>query len=338
MMSSVPLRFLQQVSEWNGSFWLPEAASVTTKSVDPIFYLILIVTGIFLLAIVVLMLAFMVMFRKRSDQDRTSPIDGSHTLELFWAGISTVGLMVFFVAGAKGYMELVVAPGDAMEVRVTGQKWYWTFDYPKEGISISASLDAQKLAEEKGELNGLVVPVGKPVKLIQSSVDVLHAFYVPAFRIKKDVIPNRYTSQWFEAEYAGVFDVTCTEYCGTDHSRMTTKVIALEQAEWDAWVAKKQKESGPSDGPSIFAALGCGACHNTDATKKIGPGLGGLAGRSERLTTGESVIVDDNYLRESIVDPGAKVVDGYGPVMPSFAGRLDDAQINTLIDYLKSFK
>ncbi len=339
MMSDLALRFIGQAAEWKGSFWLPETASVTTKSVDPVFYVILVVTTLFFVVIVALLLAFMVMFRQRSEADRTSPIDGSHKLEAFWAAISTVGLAVFFVMGVKGYLELAIAPSDAMEVRVTGQKWYWTFDYPIQGISVSASPGAREAAEKAGEINGLVVPVGQPIKLIQGSLDVLHSFYVPAFRIKKDAIPNRYTVQWFRADQEGVYDVFCTEYCGTDHSRMYTKVIVKSQADFDAWVVQqKARQAGPADGGALFAEMGCGACHSTDSSKKIGPGLGGLVGKTESLTGGTTIVVDDNYLRESIMNPAAKVVEGYAPVMPSFSGRLTDEQTDALIDYVKSLK
>lgn len=331
--------FLGRVSEWKGSYWMPEDASETVKSVDPTFYFIGIVTTVFFVVIVAIMLFFMIVYRKRREGERTSPVDGSHALEAFWAGVSTVLLFVMFFMGYKGYMELAIPPGDAMEVRVTGQKWFWTFDYPVQGLSVKATMDAQKAAAESGAEVGLVVPVGKNIKIVSSSVDVIHSFFVPAFRIKKDVIPNRYTVQWFNATKEGVYDVFCTEYCGTDHSRMVTKVIVKSQADFDAWVEKTKAESGgPVDGAKVFANNGCGACHATDASKKIGPGLGGLFGRDENIQGAGPTKVDDNYLRESIVNPTAKVVEGYAPVMPPFAGRINDAEMNALLDYIKGLK
>lgn len=330
---------LGRVSEWKGSYWMPEDASETVKSVDPAFYFILITTTVFFVVIVALMLLFMVVYRKKRDGERTSPIDGSHALEAFWASISTVLLMGFFYMGYKGYVELAIPPENAMEIRVTGQKWFWRFDYPTQGVSVNATMDANKAAAEKGEQLGLVVPVGRNVKLTASSVDVIHSFYVPAFRIKKDVIPNRYTVQWFNATKEGVYDVFCTEYCGTDHSRMVTKVIVKSQADFDKWVEEqKAKSGGPVDGATVFANNGCGACHATDASKKIGPGLGGLFGRDEAIQGVGPTKVDENYLRESIVNPTAKVVDGFAPVMPPFAGRINDAEMNALIDYIKGLK
>ena len=235
-------------------------------------------------------------------------------------------------------MELSVVPAGAQEIRVTGQKWFWTFDYPAEGISVSTAPALREAAEARGEEIGLVVPIGKPVKLIGNSVDVLHSMFVPAFRIKKDVMPNRYTVIWFEATKEGSFDFFCTEYCGTDHSRMITKVIVKSQEDYDAWlVAQKAASSQPAKGDEVFAKYGCTACHSVDGTKMVGPTLKGLVARgTETLADGSAVTVDDNYLRESLMDPGAKVVEGFAPAMPTFAGRMEDREVTAVIDYIKS--
>lgn len=321
-----------------GTFWMPESASVTTEFVDPVFYFIYWVTLAFFLAITAAGVYFAWKYRMRGPDDRTSPIAGSHKLEIIWSVIPSILLFTFFWMGFVGFMELSVVPADAQEIRVTGQKWYWTFDYPDEGLSVSTAPALQEAAAAKGEEIGLVVPIGKPVKLIGNSVDVLHSMFVPAFRVKKDVMPNRYTVIWFEATKTGSFDFFCTEFCGTDHSRMVTKVIVKSQEDYDAWV-KKQKEqnSKPPEGDQVFAKYGCTACHAVDGTQGVGPALNGLVARgTETLADGSSVTVDDNYLRESIMDPNAKVVNGFAPAMPTFAGRMEDREVTAVIDYIKS--
>lgn len=333
-MSGLPFgAVLDSVRE--GSFWFPPEASVTTEFVDPVFFYILALTGFFFFAIVAVGAWFVFRYRQRSDSDRTHPTAGSHRLEAILAVVPTLLMLTIFWMGFRGYMNLAVAPGDAMEIRVTGQKWFWTFDYPSEGVSIATSETAVR-AENQIE-TGLVVPVGKPVKLIGSSRDVLHSMFIPAFRVKKDVVPNRYTAIWFEATKAGTYDFFCTEYCGKDHSRMITKVIVKEQADYDAWMEEERKRSsGPVDGKTVFAKGGCAACHSLEGVKGTGPALNGIFGKDEAMADGTSVKVDENYIRESIVNPTAKVVNGFAPVMPPFAGTFSDAELDALVDYIKS--
>ncbi len=321
-----------------GTFWMPESASVTTEYVDPVFYFILYATTIFFVAIVAAGVYFAWKYRKRGDDDRTSPIAGSHRLEIVWSVVPAILLFSFFWMGFVGFMNLSVVPAGAQEIRVTGQKWYWTFDYPSEGISVSTAPALRAAAEEAGEEIGLVVPVGKPIKLIGNSVDVLHSMFVPAFRIKKDVMPNRYTVVWFEATKTGTFNWFCTEYCGTDHSRMITKVIVKSQEDYDAWVkTQKEQNSKPPEGDKVFAKYGCTACHSVDGSKGVGPSLKGVVARgTETLSDGTTVTVDDNYLRESIMDPGKQIVNGFAPAMPTFAGRMEDREVTAVIDYIKS--
>ena len=333
-MSGLPFgAVLDSVRE--GSFWFPPEASVTTEFVDPVFYYILALTGFFFFAIVAVGAWFVFRYRQRSDSDRTHPTAGSHRLEAILAVVPTMLMLTIFWMGFRGYMNMAVAPGDAMEIRVTGQKWFWTFDYPSEGVSIATSETAVR-AEDQIE-TGLVVPVGQPVKLIGTSRDVLHSMFIPAFRVKKDVVPNRYTAIWFEATKAGTYDFFCTEYCGKDHSRMITKVIVKEQADYDAWMEEERKRSsGPVDGKTVFAKGGCAACHSLEGVKGTGPALNGIFGKDEAMADGSSVKVDENYIRESIVNPTAKVVNGFAPVMPPFAGTFSDAELDALVDYIKS--
>jgi len=319
-----------------GSFWFPPDASTTVQYVDPVFYYILALTTFFFVAIVGAGAYFAVKYRKRSDADRTHPSAGSHRLEAILAILPTLLMATIFWFGFRGYMNMAIPPSDAMEIRVTGQKWFWTFEYPN-GARFSTSETETRAAD--GIETALVVPLGKPVKLLGSSRDVLHSMFIPAFRVKKDVMPNRYTVVWFEATQVGTFDFFCTEYCGKDHSRMISKVIVKEQADYDAWIAEELKRSsGPADGSKLFAKGGCAACHSLAGEKGVGPALNGVFGREEAMADGTIIKVDENYIRESIVNPTAKVVAGYAPVMPPFAGTFSDEELDALVTYIKEQK
>ena len=259
-------------------------------------------------------------------------------LEVTWTLIPTIILGVIFFCGTRTYVQMSIPPENAMEIRVMGQKWFWTFDYPEQGIRVQATeqIDAQK--KDAGEPVGLVVPVDTPVTLIGSSTDVLHSMFVPSLRVKKDVVPNRYTTATFQATKEGVYDFFCTEFCGTKHSGMLTKVTVLSQEAFDAFVTTAQEAaSGPVDGAVVFAASGCAGCHSVadGAAAGIGPGLYAAYGKEERLVGGETLIIDENYIRESIENPMAKVVEGYGPVMPAYAGRLSEEELTALVVYIK---
>jgi cytochrome c oxidase subunit 2 len=231
-----------------------------------------------------------------------------------------------FWIGLQGYLDTQVAPGDAMEIRVTGAKWLWTFTYPT-GYTTT------------GELR---IPKGKPVKIILSAKDVIHSFYIPEFRVKKDAIPGAYTTLWFEATRTGETVLECTEYCGTGHSDMLAKVIMMEQTAFDQWLddaSNEGKNLAPADyGKLLYTKAACNTCHSLDGTKVVGPTFKGLFGRSEDITGGAKVTADENYIRESILVPTAKVVNGFPPVMPAFQGVLNDKQIDALIAYIKTIK
>lgn len=306
-----------------GSFWLPPAASATTDAVDPIFYFLLYLTSFFFFLIIAVTFFFIVRYRKRSDNQKTSALHGNLPLEIAWSVIPAILLVVIFVWGFNGFMALHVPPGNSMDVRVTAQKWQWSFDYPKDGVSSTV----------------LKVPAGQPVRLTMSAVDVLHSFYVPDFRIKADVIPNRYTVLWFQADRPGSHQVMCAEYCGRDHSRMLTKVEVVPEKEYRDWLAG-QKKSGLSLvdlGKEIFAGKGgCKACHSVDGSRLVGPSVKGVYGKEETLADGRKITVDDEYIRKSLMNPMADIVATYPPAMPPYAGRLDDEEVNALIEYLKS--
>ncbi len=314
-----------------GTFWMPEAASTTAREVDFLYYYIYWLDVFFFVLIVGAIGYFAIRYRAKSEDQRTSPVKGNHALELAWSAIPSVFLISFFYLGFTTYIDMQVPPADAMDVRVTGQKWTWSFKYPEQGIAT----DYQE---------GLVVPSNTPIRLTMNSVDVLHSFYVPDFRVKQDVVPNRYSVLWFEAKKPGEYQVFCTEYCGDDHSRMLTMVKALEPAKYREWVAEKRKDIAAADadpvkkGQMLFTGQGCAGCHSIDGSKMVGPTLQAKYGAQEQLADGSSVTIDDNYIRESIVAPGAKVVAGYAPQMPPYQGRLSDDEIDALIDYIKTLQ
>jgi len=214
-----------------------------------------------------------------------------------------------------------------IEIKATGQKWFWTFDYQNGANSI----------------NDLYVPVGEPVKLLMSSQDVIHSFFVPDFRVKMDVLPNRYTITWFEAINVGEYDIYCTEYCGKGHSEMLGKVMVLSKEDYSLWLEKAAIDipegvSLEEAGAELYQTKACITCHSIDGKPGVAPSFLGLFGSTEKLADGSEILVDENYIRESILNPQAKVTLGYQPVMPTYQGVLKDRQIDALIAYLKSLK
>jgi len=307
---------------------LPPAASTGADAHDALFYFILAVTAFFFVLVIGLIVWFTVRYRQRRPGQRTSGVSHNRRLEVAWAVIPSLILVVIFGWGFKGFLDLSVPPAGALEVRVTAQKWSWAFEYPREGIRTSKEL---------------VVPAGRPVKLTMSSLDVIHGFYVPAFRIKRDVLPNRYTVTWFEATQPGEYDLLCTQYCGTGHSSMLGRIVVKPEPEYQEWVDSGGGMSGKGlssveFGKLLFDKEGCNTCHSLDGTPRTGPSLLGRYGSRELLEGGSEVLVDDNYVRESLMDPATKVVRGYQPVMPTFRGRLTDKQVDALIDFIKSLK
>jgi cytochrome c oxidase subunit II len=311
-----------------GGWLLPPAASTGADAHDALFYFVLAVTAFFFLLVIGLVAWFTIRYRQRKPGQRTSGVSHNRRLEVAWAVIPSAVLVVIFGWGFKGFLDLSVPPADALEVRVTAQKWAWAFEYPREGIRTSKEL---------------VVPVNRPVKLTMSSLDVIHGFYVPAFRIKRDVLPNRYTVTWFQATETGQYDLLCTQYCGTGHSSMLGRIVVKPEAEFKEWVDAGGGMSGKGlssveFGKLLFDKEGCNTCHSLDGSPKTGPSLLDRYGSRELLEGGSEVVIDDNYVRESLMDPAAKVVKGFQPVMPTYRGRLNDRQIDALIDFVKSLK
>ena len=298
----------------------PEQASTVAGRVDALYVFLLVVSVAMTLLIAGLIVYFIIKYRRRTEDELGTPVTGALTLELLWTVIPFLIIMVMFVWGASVYFTLSRPPRDALEIQVVGKQWMWKFQH----------LDGQR------EINELHVPVGRAVKLILASQDVIHSFFVPAFRIKSDVVPGRYTTVWFEATTPGTYHLFCAEYCGTQHSGMIGQVIVMEPTQYQAWLSGGAAEGSLADaGQKLFEDLACDTCHRGD-TQGRGPLLDGLFGKTVQLQNGQTIIADENYIRESILNPSAKLVAGFQPLMPTFQGLVSEDQVLQLIAYIKS--
>lgn len=303
----------------NFPFFPPEASTQAVQ-VDLLYFFLVAVSAFFAVLIAVLIIVFAVKFHRKSEDEVGVPIHGSLILELAWTIIPLGLTMVIFVWGAVVFFHGVRPPKDSIDVYVVGKQWMWKIEH----------------MNGAREINELHVPIGQPVKLIMGSEDVIHSFSIPAFRVKEDVIPGRYNTLWFTATKPGRYHLFCTQYCGTRHSFMVGWVVAMEPADYQAWLAGG--ESGTTmvnAGAKLFQDLSCGTCH-TDTSQSRGPALNGVYGSRVQLTNGQSVIADDAYIRESILQPQAKIVAGYAPIMPTFQGLISEDQLLQLITYVKS--
>jgi cytochrome c oxidase subunit 2 len=279
------------------------------------------VSVVLFVLVVGVMVYFAIKYRRRSQADRPSPVHESKLMEAAWIVVPTILVLVVFTWGFKAFLKVEVAPPNAYEIRVYAQKWSWRYEYPNGATS-----------------SDLHVPVGRPIKLKMSSADVLHSYFVPAFRVKQDVLPNRYTSVWFEATRQDTFQVYCTEYCGTSHSGMLSNVIVQSQDEFNDFLTEGviDPNAPPAErGAILYEQQACQSCHTLDGTAVVGPSFQGLYGKQEQLTDGSSVTVDDNYLRESILEPNAKIVQGFNPIMPANYTNLSEEEINALIAFIQ---
>jgi len=286
--------------------------------VDALYIFLLIVTGMMTLLVFACLVYFAARFRYRPGL-RAEQIEGSVPLEVTWSVIPFLVFMVIFVWGAVVYFKERTPPADATEVYVVAKQWMWKVEH----------------AEGQREINELHVPVGRDVKLIMTSQDVIHSFFIPAFRIKQDVLPGRYTVEWFHATRPGVYHLFCAEYCGTQHSGMVGDIVVLEPAQYEAWMSSGASGPLSASGEKIFAELGCSTCHRMDGQGR-GPNLQGVFGKPVQLEDGRTVSADENYLRECILDPGSKRVKGFQPIMPTFQGLVSEEQVNALVAYIKS--
>jgi len=297
----------------------PPQSSTLAPQTDHLLYYLLALSGVMTVLIAGLILWFSIRYRRRPGNEQATQVLGSNRLELGWTVVPLVIFLFTYAWGASVYFWAFTPPPDALQVYGIGKQWMWKFQH----------LSGQR------EIDELHVPVGRPVKVLLTSQDVIHSFYVPAFRVKQDALPGRYTESWFEATEPGTFHLFCAEYCGTLHSHMIGSVVALEPAAFEQWLAGGATQSPAQRGLKLFQDLGCETCHRADALARA-PDLTGLFGRHVRLQNGAVVTADEAYVRESILDPAAKVVQGYEPIMPTFRGLVTEEGIVDLIEYLKS--
>ena len=305
-------------------FWLPDRASTFARDVDWVFNFILYVSLFFFVLIVALMCWFVVRYRRRPERPEAEESPHHNTaLELLWSGIPTILVCLMFYYGFQGYMDMRTPPRDAYEIHVIAKKWAWLFKYPNGYVD-----------------DKLYVPAAEPVRLVMTSDDVIHSLYIPDFRVKQDLVPGRYTKMWFKAIKPGEYSLFCAEYCGSGHADMLSKVVVLEPAEFAAWLREAgdflKKLPPEKAGEELHRRRGCAQCHSVDGKAGTGPTLLGIWGETHRMTDGSTVLVDENYLRESILEPGKRIREGFVNQMPTFKGVLSDEEIGYLIAYIKS--
>jgi cytochrome c oxidase subunit 2 len=297
-----------------------DSASSIAPRVDLLFTAMLLLCGAVALGVCVMIVFFSVRYRAGARIDRSHPPARKLALELTWTILPLLIFIGIFAWGAVIYVRMYRPPAAALPVYVVAKQWMW------------------KLQHRNGrrEINELHVPLGQPVQLIMTSQDAIHSFFVPAFRLKQDVLPGRYTSLWFTPTQLGVFPLFCAEYCGSEHSMMEGRIVVMPPAEYGRWVGSgKAQPSLAQYGFALFRRFGCSGCHDPGSTVHA-PSLAGLIGRTVHLQDGRSLVADDNYVRDSILLPRKDVVAGFAPVMPSFAGQLSEEDIQALIAYLRS--
>lgn len=299
---------------------LPDQASTVAARVDLLYFFLTAVSAFFAVLVTVLIIVFAIKYRRRHADEVGEPIHGSLALELIWTGIPFIIAMVMFVWGASVYFAIARVPEQTLDIYAVGKQWMWKFQH----------------REGQREINELHVPVNTPVRVILTSEDVLHDLYFPSFRVKMDVIPGRYTQLWFNATKLGTYHIFCAEYCGTNHSGMIGRVVVMEQDEYSSWLGGGVPEGTLADqGEELFTQYACITCHAPGAVAR-GPVLNGLVGSTVTLEGGTTVVADAEYIRESILNPMAKVVAGFPPIMPTFQGQLSEEQVLALTEYIKS--
>jgi cytochrome c oxidase subunit 2 len=305
---------------------VPDVASNFADKVDGVMWFVTIVSLVFFVLISFCLVYFAIRYRRKRENEETPYITGSHILETVWTIIPSILLIIIFAYGFLVFREIKTPPSNTLEINVTGRQWLWQFKYDN----------------GKTTINELRVPEGKPIRLVMKSEDVNHGFFVPAFRVKQDLMASMYTQLWFKATKIGTYDLFCTQYCGTGHSAMLGKVIVMSPEDYEKWEKSEEQVAmgAPSAerGKELYIQRGCNACHSTDGTRIVGPTWKGLWGKEEVMQDGQKVTVDENYVRESILEPQAKIVNGYPPVMPSFKGIVSDEDISAIIAYMKTLK
>jgi cytochrome c oxidase subunit II len=300
--------------------FFPETASTYASRVDGVYLFLVALTAFFSIAIALAIVFLGVRYRRNAVVKRT-PYSPPMWLELSWL-IAPVPILLFlFIWSSQVFLEIQRPPAGAMEINVVARQWMWKFQHPS----------------GRREIDELHVPAGRPVRLKMISEDVIHSFYVPAFRAKQDVLPGRFTSAWFEATKPGTYHLFCAEYCGTQHSKMVGKVVVMTPVDYEQWLSRKTGDVSPVvAGAALFEQYRCASCHGPATQQSRGPTLEGIYGKMIPLADGSAVPADDSYIRESIVRPGAKIVAGYQNLMPTFEGQLSEEELNDLTAYIKT--
>jgi cytochrome c oxidase subunit 2 len=294
----------------------PPQASTGATEVDHLFFFVLAVSAFFALLICILVVFFAVRYRRRSPDEFPTANVQNTKLEITWCVVPFLIMIVMFVWGTNLYAKMKRPPENAITINVIGKQWMWKVQHP----------------EGNREIDALHVPVGVPIRLIMGSQDVIHSFYIPAFRMKQDVVPGIFSTQWFTATKPGRYHIFCAQYCGAEHAKMIGEVVVMDPADYAAWLAGTPRDISPAAaGRQLFESWGCAACHGQRA-----PTMAGLYLSAVPLDNGSTVTADDDYLRESIIEPAAKVVAGYPPIMPSYRGQLSEEQLMALVAYIKS--
>ena len=298
----------------------PPAASTIAGGVDELYYVLSGITAFFAVLIFSIIFYFMVKYRRRSDDEKSTPTHTSMALELTWTIIPSLICAVLFLWASELYVRNSRPPAASSEIFVIGKQWMWHIQHP----------------EGPREIDELHVPVGVPIKVTMTSQDVIHDFYIPAFRVKKDALPGRYSSIWFQATETGTYHLFCAQYCGTNHSEMIGWVYVMTPTDYATWLAGGEKtESMAQQGEQLFSQFGCGTCHVSGAGGR-GPSLVGLYGKPEKFQSGQSRVVDEALIREAILNPNSVQMSGYPAIMPTYQGQIDEEQVLKLIAYVKS--
>lgn len=304
------------------SFPLFDQASTRAGEVDLLFTVFTALVVFFTVLVSVVLVYFAVKYTRGSKADRSNPLDGSLKLEITWTVIPLFLAIGAFAWAAYVYFQIAHPPTDAMDVTVVGRQWMWKIQHPT----------------GQREINELHVPVGRPVRLTMTSQDVIHSFFIPAFRVKQDVVPGTYSQLWFEAAKPGTYHLFCAEYCGTEHSRMIGSIIVMEPQDYETWLqAGNTGESMVASGERLFRDKGCSGCHAGNSSVRA-PLLNGVYGGPVPLDDGTVVSADDMYIRDSILLPKKQVAAGFKPIMPTYQGQLSEEELFQLITYIKSLK
>jgi cytochrome c oxidase subunit 2 len=300
----------------------PDSASALSPDVDALFIVWSLVSVFFTILIAGLIIVLMARYRRKHAEEVGTNEEMPVWIEILWSVVPLGIMLVMFAWGARVFFQLYRPPADAIEFTAIGKQWMWKIQHP----------------EGQREINAMHVPVGQAIRMKIASEDVIHSFYIPAFRIKQDAVPGRYTSIWFKATKVGTYHLFCAEYCGTEHSRMIGSIIVMEPRDYETWLAGGTPgKSLVAAGQDLFTALACVTCHQAGpGMTQRGPHLEGVYNSQVKLADGRTVTADDNYVRESILNPTAKVVAGYNPVMPTFQGQVTEEQLSQLIAYIRS--